>query len=77
MTALYVWYAIPADARATECRACREPMYFITSENGRKVPVSCEVDGSYPPDAQSEGLGVSHFGTCTEPNRFSKRGAAR
>ncbi len=70
------WYEIPAEAQSTECRACGEPIYFVVSPTNadKKVPVSCDAPGSFDPFGVSPGRGVSHFQTCTEPNRFSRSG---
>ncbi len=74
MTKPPTWYEIPAGTRAAECRACSEPMFFVETARGSRVPVSCDVDGAFPPSDREGGRGVSHFATCTEPDRFSAGG---
>lgn len=75
------WYDVPAGAREAQCReaTCKATIYWTLTSNGKKVPVDCEVDGGYEPTDREPGRGVSHFATCTAPNKFSgqTRGGAR
>jgi hypothetical protein len=75
------WYDIPAGTRAGQCRGreCRETIYFVDNGrgNGKTIPISCDVDGSFEPTDSAEGRGVSHFGTCVNANDFSRRDRER
>ena len=78
----YHWYTVPAGTREVECRGCKEPIYWITTPKGAKLPVDCSVDGAWAPtDArsttQSDGHGVSHFQTCSKAAQFSGKGRTR
>jgi hypothetical protein len=68
------FYPIPAGTPERGCQACDEPMFFIETPRGARMPVSCDIDGAYPPTATSAGQGISHYITCTNPERFSKGG---
>lgn len=79
------WYTVPAGTRYSACRGCSARVYWIVGPKGTKLPVDCDtVDGSQPPSAPSrdpeaqrtqwDGVGVSHFQTCTAADRFGKGG---
>ena len=76
----YRWCDVPAGTREAECRGCGEPIYWITTPNGAKMPVDCDsIIGAYPPsgvfgNGQHDGRGVSHFQTCTKAAQFSGQG---
>lgn len=46
------------------CEACGAPIVWTAGANGGSVPRDVLADGT---------LGPSHFKTCTDPGRFSKR----
>ena len=70
-------YIVPRGTRAKRCdgKNCDTMLYFVRTPHDRIVPVDCEGDGLYDPTADRDGLGQSHFKTCTEPDRFSRRKA--
>lgn len=76
MTKQRTTYRVPPGTREVECRGCGEPIYFVTTTTGKQMPVDCEPDGLYPPTSRQEGLGVSHFTTCTKAADFSGRNRA-
>lgn len=55
-----LYFDVPEDAMFRPCRACRTPIAFVTTQAGRKMPVDRD--------------GRSHYQTCTEPSRFSRKG---
>ena len=56
---------VPAGTAHSTCRSCDQPIYWITTERGRSMPVDCEADEQcHAPNAAEEGLGISHFATC-------------
>lgn len=45
------------------CRACKEEIYWIKTENGKNMPVSMGMMNEF----------VSHFAVCPEANKFRKK----
>lgn len=70
-TSTVKFFTIPAGTNASRCRSCDQVVYWITTPNDRKMPVSVEPDGAYDPTAHAEGQGISHFVDC--PNAASHR----
>lgn len=70
-------YTVPAGTREATCRGCDAPIYWITNEHDKKVPIDCDAEGAYAPTAREDGAGVSHFTTCPEANRFSGQSRRR
>lgn len=58
------------------CKACEAPIVFLTNpDTGAQSPV--DVTSVRPTDtAYNKDRHISHFKTCTDPDRFSK-GAKR
>lgn len=73
------WFNVPAGTPEAECRSCHATVYWITTANGKRMPVDCEVEGAYGPDTSrdsalvQDGHGVSHFATCPEGNKWRQR----
>jgi hypothetical protein len=69
------YYAVPRASRVGQCRepTCRKTIYWIESPtSGKQLPIDCEADAECrPPFGNEDGVGVSHFTTCKNPNRFS------
>jgi predicted RNA-binding protein with PUA-like domain len=57
-----------------KCQACGKEIVFLRTENGKIVPVDKETtdpaDEYYDPRERGH---VSHFKTCTDPGRFSRK----
>lgn len=51
-------------AHVTECRSCQAPVYWGFTTKGKRCPMNV-VDG--------EATDVSHFTTCNDPKRWSKK----
>ncbi len=73
------------DLPTTPCRACEAPLTFAKHEDtGRNMPLEAEPGGGFEikTDGASQrwacwvGRGkrthVSHFATCTDPDRFRR-----
>lgn len=71
------WYIVPKNTRPSTCKGCDAPMYWITNDRDRRVPIDCDVEGAHAPTQREDGYGVSHFTTCPDAERFSGRGGAR
>lgn len=70
------YFDIPAGVSGVECRGkdCSEEIFWVKNPaTGRMVPVSCDLDGLFPPDSQHTGRGVNHYHTCPNANDFHKR----
>lgn len=52
-------FDIPHGTPAGKCRSCHEIIYWITTSNGKKMPVNAD--------------GVSHFATCPHSGAWRKR----
>ena len=74
---------VPAGTRAAQCSApsCKATIYWIerlsrskkTPEKMVKIPVDCEHDAQCAePSNGTAGIGVNHWQTCADPDRFSK-----
>ncbi len=54
------------------CQACQKEIVFLRTSTGATMPVDKETtdaaDEHYDPERHT-----SHFKTCTEPGRFSKK----
>jgi len=59
------------ERRIVRCQSCRARIIFLTTVNGKKMPVDADTveDGD---EVYEQGRHVSHFTTCDDPNRFSK-----
>ena len=68
------FYTVPAGTKPVECRSkeCRATIYFAPNEKGVNVPIDCDYDGGTTPTDHEDGLGVSHFITCVQADRFRK-----
>lgn len=68
------WYPVPKGTRPKECdsRVCRATIYWVTTENGKRMPVDCDVPGGHEPTEREDGQGVSHWGTCADAERFRR-----
>lgn len=73
------WFDVPGGTPAAECRSCSAEIYWITTPAGKRMPVDCDVDGGYSPDAtrgpalDPNGHGVSHFATCPQAGKWRQR----
>jgi hypothetical protein len=47
------------------CRSCKAPVYFGYGTSGRRTPFN--LDDNHQPTR------VSHFTTCSDPKRWSKK----
>ena len=57
-----------SDPCPTTCRACGAQIAFVRTAAGRQAPMNVE-DGFV--------TGVSHFATCPQANRFTRRRIAK
>lgn len=63
------------------CKACGAPLQFVKTPEGKIVPldlrapvflITVKADGTELATRAEKGFHVSHYATCTDPNRFSK-----
>ena len=56
------------------CDACGAPIVFLNTKGGGLMPVDAATVG--PDDDKFDKMRghMPHFATCTDPNRFRKRG---
>lgn len=62
--------------RVVPCRedSCKKPIIYLKNpKTGATVPVDAETVGAEDYHFDSARGHVSHYKTCTKPNRFSKR----
>lgn len=59
-----------------ECRSCGEPIYWIETSAGKRMPVNrgretrvCWIDGVW----RTVGAYVSHFATCKQADQWRKK----
>lgn len=52
-------FDIPPNAEFTYCRGCNATIYWIITANSKRMPVDAD--------------GISHFATCSHPERFRKK----
>lgn len=72
------YYQVPAGTPPAACKAGCAPVFWITTDKGAKVLVSCGYDGDcLLPTATEHGVGVSHFLDCPDAKRFSKSSRMR
>lgn len=75
------WFTVPAGTPSAECRGCRQTVYWIITEAGRRMPVNCDVPGGLRPvrfggaAERDNGRGLSHFADCPQAARF-RQGAS-
>ena len=74
------WFTVPAGTPATECRGCRQTVYWIITAAGHRMPVNCDVEGGLRPvrfggvEAKDNGRGISHFVDCPQAGTFRRKG---
>ncbi len=54
-----ITFAIPDDADRSRCRSCGEPIAWIVTDNGKKMPVELATN-------------ESHFARCPEAVKWRK-----
>ncbi|MGH9641472.1 MAG: hypothetical protein ACRD3Q_03520 [Terriglobales bacterium] len=60
------------ERRIVRCRACQARIIFLESPaTGKRVPVDADTVEA-DDQAYDSSRHVSHFTTCSDPNRFSK-----
>lgn len=67
---------VPAGTRETRCTSgrCRKPIFWIQTKNNRPMPVDCDVDAdTRRPTATEDGVGIPHWGSCVDANRFKEK----
>lgn len=67
------FFSIPAGTFAVTCTTCFKSIYFITTKNGKKMPISTAVDGAKDPHGDSPGQGIPHFADCNAPDAHRRR----
>ena len=74
------WFDVPPGTAPSECRSCTAEVYWIVTASGKRMPVDCDVEGGYSPDAARaneglvpEGRGISHFATCPDASKWRHR----
>lgn len=72
MKGLPYFWTVPAGTPGRPCRepSCHATIYFVKTGAGAMMPVACNADKCMPPTATEPGLGISHYGNCTKPDRF-------
>jgi hypothetical protein len=70
-----IFYAIPVGTPAAVCKNadCRNPIYYVLTGKGARMPVDAEVEGGKPPTKMLPGQGVPHWGTCVGAKDFKKK----
>lgn len=75
------YFTIPAGTHANECRGpnCGKRVYWIAHPaGGRRFPVDATGDDQCrPPTDRQEGIGITHFITCPDADRFRRRKAGQ
>lgn len=78
------YIVVPAGTAASQCRGkdCKALIYWIERPSRAKnapagkmvkVPVDCDHNAQcHPPQHNEDGLGVNHFQTCADVDRFSR-----
>lgn len=75
------FFPVPFGTRADECKGCKATIYWIVTEAGKRMPVSCDVEGGVRPHRVGDhfgspervnGLGVSHFVNCPMANAYRR-----
>ena len=70
----------PPGCTPVPCRACGKGIAFVQGSNGKAIPLDVVApayrvvtgpDGTLRAE-RAEDAYVSHFATCTDPQRFSK-----
>lgn len=62
-----------AACRAVACRedSCKKPIIFLRTKTGKQMPCDAESVGADDQEYDAA-RHVSHYKTCSAPNRFSK-----
>lgn len=61
---------MPADIAPARCRSCGAPIYWAETANKKLCPYNVARDEDGNP-----AIGSSHFGTCPDSARWSRRRA--
>lgn len=74
-------FAVPAGTPARECQGCKATIYRIETDAGKRMPISCDVEGGVRPHRVSgslggvervAGIGISHFVDCPMAGAFRR-----
>lgn len=77
------FFDVPAGTPSAECRGCKQTVYWIVTEAGRRMPVNCDVLGGLRPVRfvggggavmKDNGRGISHFVDCPQAGTFRRKG---
>lgn len=65
---------VPCDGHKTPGGMCTSTIYFAPHPRGGQHPFDCDpAYGGQVPTENDDGVGVSHFGTCKDAQKFAKR----
>jgi hypothetical protein len=73
-----IFTAVPIGTPAAVCKAvtCKRRIYWITTGNGKPMPINCDVPGGKLPTGRDPGQGIPHFADCPEAGSFRRAGAS-
>lgn len=55
-----------------ECRSCGEEIVFLKTSTGKSIPVNADTVTEGDTQFEARAGHVSHFATCTEPDKWRK-----
>lgn len=74
-----------SEPKITQCKSCNANIFFVTSKNGKYIPVDAEIITSNGNDilwvdetagfkklAEGRKGYISHFATCPDADKFRK-----
>lgn len=73
------FFEVPAGTPPAECRGCKQTVYWIITENDRRMPVNCDVPGGLRPvrfggsAAKDKGRGLAHWIDCPRAGDFRRK----
>lgn len=66
-------WEIPAGTKASDCRSCKAPIFWIKTPKGKNMPVSCDTELGQAPTAVEFGVGIAHFSNCPNADDHRRR----
>ncbi len=58
--------------KSVPCRSCKAAIFFLPTKNGKMMPIDAETV-AVDDDVYMPGIHRSHFDTCPDAKKFSKK----
>lgn len=66
------YFDVAAGTPGRTCQFCPATIYYVATSGGKRMPVTCDVEGGKHPTDAEPGRGLSHFADCRGADRARK-----